>query len=85
MSPSSAYSWIFWRINAGCYPIGQLADPFVPDPGEVCLGDGAMRRFGPCQVTLVEGLSGQDHTTRVTTTDPRITIAVPLADRTSGR
>ena len=52
--------------------------------GELGIGDGTLRRFGPGQVTLVEDLTGQGHTTRVTSTEPRITIAIPLADQTPG-
>ena len=52
--------------------------------GEIGLGDGTLRRFGPGQVTLVEDLTGQGHTTRVTSNEPRITIAIPLANQTPG-
>lgn len=50
--------------------------------GEIGIGDGTLRRFGPGQVMLVEDLTGQGHTTRVTSTEPRITIAVPLLNQT---
>ena len=52
--------------------------------GELGLGDGTSRRFGPGQVMLVEDLTGQGHTTRVTSTEPRITIAIPLKNQTPG-
>ncbi len=52
--------------------------------GELGLGDGTSRRFGPGQVMLVEDLTGQGHTTRVTSTEPRITIAIPLENQTPG-
>jgi hypothetical protein len=35
-------------------------------------------------VVLVEDLTGQGHTTRVTSDVPRVTIAVPLANQTPG-
>lgn len=50
--------------------------------GEIGIGDGSLRRFGPGQVMLVEDLTGQGHTTRVSSTEPRITIAVPLLNQT---
>ena len=50
--------------------------------GEIGLGDGTARRIGPGQVMLVEDLSGQGHTTRVTSSVPRITVAIPLVDQT---
>jgi len=52
--------------------------------GELGLGDGTSCRFGPGQVMLVEDLTGQGHTTRVTSTEPRITIAIPLENQTPG-
>lgn len=52
--------------------------------GEIGLGDGSLHRFGPGAVVLVEDLTGQGHTTRVSSDVPRITIAVPLANQTPG-
>ena len=52
--------------------------------GEIGLGDGSLHRFGPGAVVLVEDLTGQGHTTRVSSEVPRITIAVPLANQTPG-
>ena len=52
--------------------------------GEIGIGDGTLRRFGPGQVMLVEDLTGQGHTTRVTSAEPRITVAIPLANQTPG-
>ena len=52
--------------------------------GEIRLGDGSLRRFGPGQVMLVEDLTGQGHTTRVTSSEPRITVAIPLTNQTPG-
>ena len=46
---------------------------------EIGLGDGTVRRFGPGDVLLAEDLTGRGHTTRVTGTEPRITLTVPLA------
>ncbi len=52
--------------------------------GEIGLGDGSLHRFGPGAVVLVEDLTGQGHTTRVTSDVPRVTVAVPLANQTPG-
>ena len=52
--------------------------------GEIGIGDGTFRRFGPGQIMLVEDLTGQGHTTRVSSEEPRITVAVPLANQTPG-
>ncbi|MYC28770.1 MAG: hypothetical protein F4X65_01605 [Chloroflexi bacterium] len=52
--------------------------------GEIGLGDGSLHRFGPGAVVLVEDLTGQGHTTRVSSDVPRITIAVPLENQTPG-
>jgi quercetin dioxygenase-like cupin family protein len=52
--------------------------------GEIGLGDGSRRRFGPGAVMLVEDLTGQGHTTRVTSAEPRVTVAIPLANQTPG-
>lgn len=50
--------------------------------GEIGIGDGSRRRFGAGQVMLVEDLTGQGHTTRVSSTEPRITVAIPLLNQT---
>ena len=52
--------------------------------GEIGIGDGSLRRFGPGQVMLVEDLTGQGHTTFVSSSEPRITIAVPLTNQIPG-
>ena len=52
--------------------------------GELGLGDGTLRRFGSGAVVLVEDLTGQVHTTRVTSNEPRITVAIPLENQTLG-
>ena len=50
--------------------------------GEIGLGDGSVHRIGPGRVMLVEDLTGHGHTTRVTSSEPRVTVAIPLADQT---
>jgi len=52
--------------------------------GEIGLGDGTVHKIGPGRVMLVEDLTGQGHTTRVSSDVPRITIAIPLTDQTPG-
>ena len=54
----------------------------VSGEGEIGLGDGSVHKIGPGRVMLVEDLTGQGHTTRVTSTVPRVTVAIPLADET---
>jgi hypothetical protein len=45
---------------------------------EVETGDGTVRRFGPGTVILAEDLTGEGHTTKVVSDEPRIFIVVPL-------
>ena len=45
------------------------------------LADGSLHRFGPGHVSLVEDLTGQGHTTRVSSSVPRITATVRLEDQ----
>ena len=47
--------------------------------GEIGLGDGTAHKIGPGQVMLVEDLTGQGHTTRVTSSVPRSLAGKPLA------
>ena len=52
--------------------------------GEIGLGDGSVHKIGPGRVMLVEDLTGQGHTTRVSSSVPRVTIAIPLSNQTPG-
>lgn len=45
---------------------------------EIEVGDGTVRRFGPGDVMLAEDLTGRGHITRVTGTQPRGYVAIPL-------
>ena len=45
---------------------------------EIGIGDGSTRRFGPGDVLLAEDLSGRGHTIRITSSVPRISVAVPI-------
>lgn len=47
---------------------------------EVAVGDGTVRRLGPGDILLAEDLTGQGHTTRVVSKEPRLAAVVPLAD-----
>jgi quercetin dioxygenase-like cupin family protein len=47
---------------------------------EIGLGDGSIHRFGAGEGILAEDLTGKGHTTRAVGNEPRITIAIPLAD-----
>ena len=52
--------------------------------GELGIGDGTLRRIKAGEVMLVEDLTGQGHTTRVTSTVPRVTVLIPLSNQTPG-
>ena len=52
--------------------------------GELGSGDGTLRRINAGEVMLVEDLTGQGHTTRVTSTVPRVTVQIPLSNQTPG-
>ena len=47
--------------------------------GEIEVGDGTVRRFGPGDVMLAEDLTGKGHLTRVVGNEPRVSAAIPLA------
>jgi len=47
--------------------------------GEIGLGDGTVRRFGPGDAMLADDLTGKGHTTRVVGNQPRISVTIPLA------
>ena len=46
--------------------------------GEIGIGDGTVRRFGPGDVMLADDLTGQGHTTRAVGDSPRISAAIPV-------
>jgi quercetin dioxygenase-like cupin family protein len=46
---------------------------------EIEISDGATRQLGPGDVLVAEDLTGKGHITRGIGTEPRITLAVPLA------
>jgi hypothetical protein len=46
---------------------------------EIEIGDGTTRRLIPGDVLVAEDLTGKGHITRGVGTDPRVTLAVPLA------
>jgi quercetin dioxygenase-like cupin family protein len=46
--------------------------------GEIGLGDGTLHRLKPGDVNLAEDLTGQGHTTRVVSSEPRVTATIPL-------
>ena len=47
---------------------------------EIGTGDGTVMRCGPGTVLLAEDLTGEGHTTRVVSQEPRVYIVVPLGD-----
>ncbi|GAF92940.1 unnamed protein product, partial [marine sediment metagenome] len=46
--------------------------------GEIIVGDGTSRRFGPGDIMLAEDITGQGHITRAVGKRPRISIFVTL-------
>ena len=47
---------------------------------EVEIGDGTKRRFGSGDVLVAEDLTGKGHITRGVGDQPRVSLALPLAD-----
>jgi uncharacterized cupin superfamily protein len=45
---------------------------------EIGLGDGTKRRFGLGDVLVAEDLTGRGHTMRVSSSEPRLSVAVPF-------
>ena len=75
---------IMFRVG----PPGQVQD-WHPAPrrqyvitlsgqGEIELGDGTKKRFGPGDIMLANDLTGRGHITRVVGSQPRLYAQVPL-------
>jgi len=74
------------RFRVG--PVGQVQD-WHPAPrrqyvitlsgqGEIEIGDGAKKRFGPGDIMLADDLTGRGHMTRVVGNQPRLYVQIPL-------
>jgi quercetin dioxygenase-like cupin family protein len=48
--------------------------------GEVELNDGTKVQLGPGSIDLAEDLTGKGHITRVIGNEPRVTLAIPVAE-----
>lgn len=46
--------------------------------GEIEIGDGTVRRFGPGDIILADDTTGRGHITRVVGTNPRLYAQIPL-------
>jgi len=46
--------------------------------GEIEIGDGTKRRFGPGDIMLADDTTGRGHITRVVGNEPRVYAAIPL-------
>ncbi len=46
--------------------------------GEIEIGDGTVRRFGPGDIMLADDTTGRGHITRVVGTKPRLYVSIPL-------
>jgi quercetin dioxygenase-like cupin family protein len=49
--------------------------------GEVELNDGTKLQLGPGSIDLAEDLTGKGHITRVVGNEPRVTLAIPVAEK----
>ena len=47
---------------------------------EIGIGDGSLHSVRPGDVLFAEDLTGQGHTRRITSSEPRLSATVPLAD-----
>ena len=47
---------------------------------EIGLGDGTVHHFGPGQGVLAEDLTGKGHTTRVSSSEDRVSVTIPLSE-----
>ena len=48
--------------------------------GEIGLKDGSTYRLQPGDINLAEDTTGGGHTTRVVSSEPRVTVQIPFAD-----
>jgi len=46
--------------------------------GEIEIGDGTKKRFGPGDIMLADDLTGRGHVTRVVGNQPRLYVQIPL-------
>ena len=46
--------------------------------GEIEIGDGTKRRFGPGDIMLADDTTGRGHVTRVVSAQPRLYVTIPL-------
>jgi uncharacterized cupin superfamily protein len=46
--------------------------------GEIEIGDGTKRRFGPGDIMLADDTTGRGHITRVVGNQPRLYVAIPV-------
>lgn len=81
--PSNARQAFFTRQAPGykldwhCAP-GRQYVITLDGVGEIEVGDGSTKRFGPGDVLLAEDLTGEGHVTRVVGDGPRTMMWVPL-------
>jgi len=84
-TPLESATGITFRVSPPGYFLGWHTAPrrqytiTLSGQVEVAVGDGTKRRLGPGDVLLAEDLTGQGHTTRVVSQEPRVAAVVPLA------
>jgi quercetin dioxygenase-like cupin family protein len=49
--------------------------------GEIEIGDGTVRRFGPGEIMLADDTKGRGHITRAIGDKPRLYVQIPLKNR----
>ena len=85
-TPVEAATGITFRISPPGYFLGWHNAPrrqytiTLAGEVEVEASDGTVKRLGPGGILLAEDLTGEGHTTRVVSREPRFAVVVPLAD-----
>ena len=85
-TPVEAATGITFRISPPGYFLGWHNAPrrqytiTLSGEVEVEASDGTVKRLGPGGILLAEDLTGEGHTTRVVSREPRFAVVVPLAD-----
>jgi len=62
-----------WHHAPGRYAVFTLTGAV-----DIEIGDGSVRRLGPCDILIAEDLTGQGHGTREVGPEARVSVFVPL-------
>jgi quercetin dioxygenase-like cupin family protein len=83
-SESMSATGVILRETSGNFDLGWHNAPrrqlviTLAGAGEIELGDGTRRRFGPGDIMLAEDVTGQGHRTRAVNQQPRTSMFVTL-------